>query len=118
MSLTGTVGIENFSSTRGASGSQLECPEGAGGGTRSNGGCFALTGGAIMRLYTPLYSGTNTGMRYQGVPDRCQSTTRRPPFFPLTNRYTRVRTLEIEPSNANSPTKIRALLLRLKGKPL
>ena len=71
-----------------------------------------------MRTYTPLYNGSNTGMRWAGVPDRCQGTTRRPPFFPLTNRYTAVRALEIHPSLANSPAKVRALLLRLKGKSL
>jgi hypothetical protein len=57
-------------------------------------------------------------MRYFGATDRCQSTTRRPPFFPLTNRYTFVRALEIDASQANTPAKIRALLQRLKGKQL
>jgi hypothetical protein len=71
-----------------------------------------------MRRFSAHYSGTNTGFRYYGTPDRCQTSTRRPPFFPLTNRYTRVRTLEVEPSNANTPVKVRALLLRLKGKSL
>jgi hypothetical protein len=118
MSLTGTVGVENYGSTMGATTDQMRCPEDGGTSTRSNGGCLALTGGAIMRTYTPLYDGTSTGFRYLGAPDRCQSTTRRPPFFPLTNRYVRVRTLEVEPSQANSPTKIRALLMRLKGQSL
>ncbi len=118
MSLTGTVGVENPGVTMGASTSQPVCPEDAATSTRSNGGCWALTGGAIMRRYTSLYGGTDQGMRYRGRPERCQSSTRRPPFFPLTNRYTKIRTLEIEPSTANSPTKIRNLLLRLKGKTL
>lgn len=118
MSLTGTVGVEGPNTTMGRTQDQPVCPDDGAASTSSNGGCFALVGGAIMKTFTPLYSGTDQGMRYRGTPDRCQSTTRRPPFFPLTNRYTRIRTLEIEPSNANSPTKIRALLMRLKGKSL
>jgi len=118
MSLTGTVGVEHAAVTMGATADQLRCPDDAGTGTRSNGGCLALTGGAIMRTYSSLYSGTATGFRYLGAPDRCQSTNQRPPFFPLTNRFVRVRTLEIEPSLANNPTKIRALLMRLKGQSL
>jgi hypothetical protein len=113
MSLTGTVGLQEPSS---ASGSAVACPQD--GSANSAGGCYRLTGGAIMRRYTPLFDGSNTGMRWDGTADRCQNTNRRPPFFPLTNRYTRVRTLEIEPSDANNPTKIRALLMRLKGKTL
>jgi hypothetical protein len=94
----------------------VACPQD--GSANSAGGCYRQTGGAIMRRYTPLFDGSNTGMRWDGTADRCQNTNRRPPFFPLTNRYTRVRTLEIEPSDANNPTKIRALLMRLKGKTL
>lgn len=115
MSLTGTVGTENPSTPEVAN-VLLSCPADAGGNTA--GGCFRLVGGAAMRTYTPLYNGSNTGMRWAGVPDRCQNTTRRPPFFPLTNRYTAIRTLEIQPSLANSPAKVRAILQRLKGKSL
>lgn len=118
MSLTGTAGIENPSNTSGASGSQPECPEAAGSSFRANGGCLEVVGGLIMKRYSALYSGTNTGFRYYGTPDRCQNSARRPPFFPGTNRYTRVRTLEVEPSNANTPPEIRALLVGLKGKSL
>jgi hypothetical protein len=116
MSLTGTVGVENPGLSMGTAAAQLPCPDNGALSTESNGGCLALTGGAVMRTYTPLYTNAaNSGHRYYGVPDRCQATTRRPPFFPLTNRYTPVRTLEIEPSQANTPAKIRAILMRLKG---
>jgi hypothetical protein len=118
MSLTGTVGVEAPGTTMGASASQPECPEGSGSSNRANGGCFRHVGSAVMRAFTPHYSGTNTGFRYDGAPDRCQATTQRPPFFPLTNRYTHIRTLEVETSRANTPPEIRALLLRLKGKAL
>lgn len=117
MSLTGTVGVENADLSMGLSSAQLPCPDDGAISTESNGGCLALTGGAAMRVYTPLYTNAaNSGFRYRGMTDRCQSTTRRSPFFPLTNRYSPpVRTLEIEPSQANTPAKVRALLMRLKG---
>jgi hypothetical protein len=114
MSLTGTVGVENPAAT---APSGLECPQ-TGGSANSAAGCFLHTGAAIMQTYTPLWNGSTTGMRYAGSVDRCQATTRRPPFFPLTNRYSTVRALEIQPALANTPTKIRTLLLRLKGKSL
>jgi hypothetical protein len=118
MSLTGTVGVEAPATTMGAAGNQPECPEGSGSGNRANGGCLEVVGSMIMRTFTPHYSGTNTGFRYAGTPDRCSYSTRRPPFFPLTNRYGRVRTLEVEATRANTPPEIRTLLLRLKGKSL
>lgn len=118
MSLTGTVGVEAPGTTMGASGSHPECPEVSGSSNRANGGCFRHVGSAVMRRFSPHYSGANTGFRYDGAPDRCQATTRRPPFFPLTNRYTHIRTLEVETGRANTPPEIRALLLRLKGKAL
>jgi len=118
MSLTGTVGTENPSgavvtSTPTAS-APLSCPQDAGGNVAA--GCLRLVGGAVMQNYTQLWTASQTGMRFDGVPDPCQKTSRRPPFFPLTNRYTEVRNIEVEASQANNPTKIRALLMRLKGK--
>ena len=118
MSLTGTVGVETPSSTMGSSAAQLPCPDNGSNSTDSNGGCLAVSGGMIMRTYSQLYNGTDTGFRYYGTSDRCQSTTRRPPFFPLTNRYTFLRTLSLVPTEVNTPAKIRALLMRLKGRPL
>ncbi|HET8771937.1 MAG TPA: hypothetical protein VFM71_13210 [Gemmatimonadaceae bacterium] len=118
MSLGGTVGVEHADREMGAASAQLECPDDAGSSTRSNGGCLAVTGGLTMRHFTPLHEGTYGGFRHFGARDRCQSSDQRPPFFPLTNRYTLVRTLEIEPSLANTAAKIRAILLRLKGSTL
>jgi len=115
MSLTGTVGVENFTNSA-LSGAALPCPDGA--GANSAGGCFRLAGGAVMRRYTPLYSGTNTGFRWAGVSDRCQTSGQRPPLFPLTSRYTVQRSLEVAATQANNPTKIRAILMRLKGRVL
>lgn len=115
MSLGGTVGIEDYAEAA-VAGQTLSCPPEASGNSAS--GCFRLVGGAAMRDYTPLYSGSNAGMRWAGIPDRCQETNRRPPFFPLTNRYTEVRSVEIRNTLANNPVKIRAILMRLKGKTL
>lgn len=119
MSLTGTVGVQDPTEGNQPSNSrQPECPEGEGNSYRANGGCLEVVGGMIMKRYSVLASGTNAGFRYYGTPDRCQNSTRRPPFFPTTNRYARVRTLEVQPNIANTPPKIRSLLLRLKGKSL
>ena len=118
MSLTGTVGVESPTTTMGSNSAQLPCPDDGASSTESNGGCLVVSGGMVMRTYSPLYGGTDTGFRYHGTSDRCQSTANRPPFFPLTNRYTFLRTLSLLPSDANTPAKIRTMLMRLKGKPL
>lgn len=118
MSVTGTVGVEAPTTTMGAAGEQPQCPELAGTSFRANGGCFTHVGSAAMKRFSAHYSGSNTGFRYYGAPDRCSAGTRRPPFFPLTNRYSLVRTLEVAQNQANTPSKIRSLLLRLKGKTL
>jgi hypothetical protein len=115
MSLTGTVGVE--SPTAVTFTTSLPCPDGSS-GSAYNGGCLAVSGGMVMRTYSATHNGTGTGLRYHGTSDRCQTTTRRPPFFPLTNRYAHLRTLSLVPTEVNTPAKIRALLMRLKGKPL
>jgi hypothetical protein len=120
ISTGGTVGVEGFGTMMGNTAEQLPCAEDGGASTNSNGGCLALTGSAAMRIYSPLYSSATTysGFRYHGIADRCQESTRRPPFFPLTNRVTLVRTLEVDPILARTPARIRAILMRLKGKAL
>ena len=120
LSTTGTVGVEAPSQTMGANSAQLPCPEDGTGTTDSNGGCLRIVGGSAMRFYSMPYSTgvSRSGMRPYHVTDRCQATQRRPPFYPLTNRFAFVRSLDVDPTLANTPTKIRALLLRLKGKAL
>jgi hypothetical protein len=115
MSLTGTVGVEN-PGTSALSGNALPCPDGTTANTA--GGCFRLVGGAAMRRYSALHSGSNTGLRWAGLSDRCSTSGQRPPLFPLTSRYAVLRSLEVAPTQANNPTKIRALLMRLKGRVL
>lgn len=120
MSLGGTVGAEAPGEIMGESpAGQLHCPDIGSGGQRWNGGCLFLTGSAASRVYTATHSATaQTGFQLRVMTDRCRTTDQRPPYFPLTNRYTLVRTLEIEPSQANTPAKVRALLMRLKGRTL
>lgn len=120
MSTTGTVGVELPNLTQGTNSAQLPCPDDGPNSSDSNGGCLAMTGGSAMRIYTSVYSSAvpNSGFRSLHTPDRCQATQNRPPFFPLTNRYTFVRSMEIDASQANTPTKIRSVLMRLKGKAL
>ncbi len=117
MSLTGTVGAQAYSRADLGTSVGLECPQ-TGGSVNSASGCYQISGAMIMRRYSPLYSATSSGFRWAGTKDRCQNTFRRPPFFPLTNRYTRVRTLEVEANRANTIPEIRALLVSLKGKSL
>lgn len=120
MSTTGTVGVELPTATQGSNPGQIPCPDNGPNSSESNGGCLAITGGSAMRTYSAVYSGAyaNSGFRTLHTPDRCQATQQRPPFFPLTNRYTFVRSLEVDASQANTPAKIRALLMRLKGRAL
>ncbi len=125
MSLQGSVGVADngepigpFLSYRG-----MPCPMTAASEiARSPGGCLAITGAMVMRDFRPLHVEvafiTRMGYRYAGIPDRCQSASRRPPFFPLTKRYTLIRTVEISPSRAASPAQVRALLMALKGRAL
>lgn len=113
MSLGGTVGVENPDSIVLIS---RACPLNVSNNT--SGGCLRIVGSMVMRRLSALQGSGSSGLRYAGVPDRCQGTTRRPPYFPLTNRYALVRTLEVEPSQANTPARIRAILMRLKGRTL
>ena len=113
MSLTGTVGVAN------PSGSGL-VPQNCAlvSTSNSSGGCWYLVGSAAMARFSPSSGGTNAGLHWTGSPTRCMAANRRPPFFPLASSYTPVRTLEVAPAQANTPAKISALLLRLKGKTL
>jgi hypothetical protein len=115
MSLTGTVGAESYATSAIAS-NAFSCPDAVTANSAS--GCFRLVGGAAMRRYTPLHSGGTSGFRWAGLSDRCSVSGNRPPLFPLTSRYTLQRTLEIAPTQANNPTKIRAILMSLKGRVL
>ncbi len=115
MSLTGTVGAESYATAAIAS-NAFSCPDAVTANSAS--GCFRLVGGAAMQRYTPLHSGGTSGFRWAGLSDRCSVSGSRPPLFPLTSRYTLRRTLEIAPTQANNPTKIRAILMSLKGRVL
>jgi hypothetical protein len=109
MSLSGTVGVARPSDV---SPQDWALPTG------TIGGSWYLVGSAAMARFSPSSGGTNAGLHWAGSPTRCMAANRRPPFFPLASSYTPVRTLEVAPAQANTPAKISALLLRLKGKTL
>jgi len=112
MSLTGKVGVERNGV---APPSAVECEVSGNSTNTTAGGCLWLTGGAVMRSFSPTHVGNNTGYRWRGSTDACQLTMNRPPFFPLTNRFDLVRTIEIAPARAGNPSAIRAILVALKG---
>lgn len=117
LSFGGTVGVEDPAETSSNPGAQYNCPDDVA-STAANGGCFTITGGAVMKTYSPLHSGSNSGFLYAGAWDRCMESRRRPPYFPLTGRLTTLRTLEIGATRANTPEKVRAILRSLRGRSL
>lgn len=112
MSLTGSVGVSN---PAGAGLDPQPCPGIS--TSNSSGGCWYLQGSAAMRRFGGFSSATNAGLHYAGTPSHCPATSR-PPHFPLVNRYTVLQSVDVAPALANTPAKVQALLLRLKGKSL
>ncbi|MBX9929480.1 MAG: hypothetical protein K2X99_11255 [Gemmatimonadaceae bacterium] len=113
MSLLGVVGTEGFglgpASSAAANGNSGSCPN-------NSGGCINQTGGVIHQRVPPTYSGTGTGLRENRSVDPCQLTNQKPPFFPITGRYVDNKYWEIDPVNADTPTDIRNLYNRLRGR--
>lgn len=111
MSLTGTVGVENYSGNKQTSPS-ITC----GSGNTTSGGCINQTGGVIEQVISATYAGNGTGLRENRTVDPCQKTNRRPPFFPQTGRYLDNKYFEIDPVNIESASQIRALFNSLRGR--
>lgn len=110
MSLTGTVGVENYS------GSVVTSPAvTCGAGNTTSGGCINQTGGVIEQTITATFAGSNTGLRENRTVDPCQKTNRRPPFFPSTGRYLDNKYYEIDPVTIETASQIRALYNSLRG---
>ena len=108
MSLTGTVGVENWAGNQMAGASCTGFPQ--------SGGCINQTGGVIEKLMTATYAGNNTGLRENRTVDPCQLTNRRPPFFPSTGRYLDNKYYEIDPVNVDTWTEVKNFYARLRGK--
>src|SRR3990172_1455621 len=110
MSLTGTVGVENYAGTQVTS-PAVQCQ-----GYPQSGGCINQTGGVIEKLISATYNGNNTGFRENRSVDPCQLTNRRPPFFPATGRYLDNKYFEIDPVNVDTWTEVKNFYSRLRGR--
>lgn len=111
MSLTGTVGVENYSGSVQTSPS-VQC----GAGNNTSGGCINQTGGVIEQSISATYAGNGSGLRENRTVDPCQLTNKKPPFFPSTGRYLDNKYYEIDPVTIESATQIRALYNSLRGR--
>jgi hypothetical protein len=112
MSLTGTVGVENYNAGPIMAAANL-CN---GIGTNTSGGCINTVGGVIMQNLSAVYGGANTGFRTNRNVDPCQLTNRKPPFFPMTGRYLDNKYYEIDPVNVDTWTEVKAFYARLRGR--
>jgi hypothetical protein len=110
MSLTGTVGVENYAGNVQTSPS-IQC----GAGNNTSGGCINQTGGVIEQNISATFAGSGTGLRENRSVDPCQLTNRRPPFFPSTGRFLDNKYYEIDPVTIETPAQIRALYQSLRG---
>ena len=122
MSLTGTVGVEDgynyptWSPAGPVATTVRNCPQGNPLNPTS-GGCINQTGGVIEQVISPTYTSSgNTGMRENRSVDPCQSTNRKPPFFPSTGRYLDNKYYEIDPVNVASDAQVQAFFTRLRGR--
>lgn len=110
MSLTGTVGVENYAGNAQTSPS-IQC----GTGNNTSGGCINQTGGVIEQVISATYAGNGTGLRENRTVDPCQKTNRKPPFFPSTGRYLDNKYYEIDPVTISTAAQISALFNSLRG---
>jgi len=111
MSLTGTVGVENY-----AGNLQTSPVVTCGAGNNTSGGCINQTGGVIEQVISATYSSNGSGLRENRSADPCQKTNRRPPFFPATGRYLDNKYFEIDPVNIETAAQIRNLFNSLRGR--
>ncbi len=112
MSLTGTVGVENFAGATRTNPASM-CPKTSTNAT--SGGCINQSGGVIEQVISATYSGSGTGLRENRTVDPCQLTNRKPPFFPSTARFLDNKHFEVEPTTVSSITAIRNFFSRLRG---
>jgi hypothetical protein len=112
MSLTGTVGVENFAGSTQTNPSSM-CPKTSTNAT--SGGCINQSGGVIEQVISATYSGSGTGLRENRTVDPCQLTNRKPPFFPSTARFLDNKHFEVEPTGITSTSAIRDFFARLRG---
>jgi hypothetical protein len=110
MSLTGTVGVEDYAGSVHTN-PAIEC----GSGYPTSGGCINQTGGVIEQRISATFAGNNTGLRENRTVDPCQKTNRKPPFFPSTGRYLDNKYYELDPTTIETASQIRLLYNSLRG---
>lgn len=112
MSLTGTVGVENYSGSTRTNPASM-CPKTSTNAT--SGGCINQTGGVIQQEISATFAGSNTGLRENRSVDPCQLTNRKPPFFPTTQRYLENKYFEIDPASLGTDAAVASWFSRLRG---
>lgn len=113
MSLTGTVGVENFAGSTRTNPASM-CPKTSSNAT--SGGCLNQSGGVIQQVISATYAGNGTGLRENRTVDPCQLTNRKPPYFPNTARLLDNKHFELEPSTLRSEGDLLAFFNRLRGR--
>ena len=108
MSLTGTVGVENYAGNQYAGASCTGYPQ--------SGGCINQTGGVITKVLSATYAGDFTGLRENRSVDPCQLTNRKPPFFPSTGRYLDNKYYEVDPVTVKTWPQIKTFYSKLRGR--
>ncbi|MFI5310110.1 MAG: hypothetical protein ACHQQ3_02660 [Gemmatimonadales bacterium] len=112
MSITGTVGVENYAAGPVTAVANL-CN---GIGTATSGGCINTVGGVIMQALSAVYGGANQGFRTNRSVDPCQLTNRKPPFFPMTGRYLDNKYYEIDPTLVATQPQVFNFFAKLRGR--
>ncbi|HEY0777883.1 MAG TPA: hypothetical protein VGD56_07940 [Gemmatirosa sp.] len=101
MSLTGTVGVNNWQG--GPSVTAGNCM-----GQATSGGCIAQIGGVIEQSISATWTGNATGFAENREVDQCMLVTS-PPYFPTTGRYLLNRYYESDPSRFDPVSLFKSL---------
>ena len=101
MSLTGTVGVNNWQG--GPSVTAGNCM-----GQATSGGCIAQIGGVIEQSISATWTGNATGFAENREVDQCMLVTS-PPYFPTTGRFLLNRYYESDPSRFNPVSLFQSL---------
>jgi len=100
MTLTGTIGVENYNQHPE---SMKMC-----GATNSGRGCIRQAGGIIEHDLSPTSTGSGDGFGADRVVDQCLNTNA-PPYFPTTGRYVDNRFYEMDPARFDVASLFRTL---------
>ena len=101
MSLSGTVGVNNWQG--GPSVTAGNCM-----GQATSGGCIAQIGGVIEQSISATWTGNATGFAENREVDQCMLVTS-PPYFPTTGRFLMNRYYESDPARFDAFSLFRSL---------